>query len=251
VRCSTFGEPEGLQDRHHTAIEISVADTGCGMQSDKLEYIFREFEQVESSEQKPSGEAGVGMNSISVMSEHRLTPTALFSLLGLGLAVVARIVEQLGGQLRVESKADEGSRFSFLIPLALSIEGNARYDHRSDHSPRGSIRIRTRSPSQRSEIDSLVEVVTSNHMSMSGNSSPRSPRKLIEDKAAPPPPRRSSGPGSLEALGSQIPVRPIKFDSHELDIITPLKSLVAPATSHFGVDNAANPIKLRVLVVEV
>ena len=84
MRCSTFGEPEGLRDQHHTAIEISVADTGCGMQSDKLEYIFREFEQVESSEQKPGGEAGVGMNSISVVSEHRLTPTAPVLLTRLG-----------------------------------------------------------------------------------------------------------------------------------------------------------------------
>ena len=39
--------------------------------------------------------------------------------LGLGLAVVARNVEQLKGQLRVESNVGEGSRFSCLIPLAL------------------------------------------------------------------------------------------------------------------------------------
>lgn len=36
---------------------------------------------------------------------------------GLGLAVVARIIEQLGGQLRVDSKSNEGSTFSFLIPF--------------------------------------------------------------------------------------------------------------------------------------
>ena len=63
VRCSTFCEPEGLRDRQHTAVEIVVADTGCGIQSDKLEHIFREFEQVESSEQTATGEAGVGKNS--------------------------------------------------------------------------------------------------------------------------------------------------------------------------------------------
>lgn len=60
VRCSTFGEPEGLRDRHHTAVEIIVADTGCGMESSKLEHIFRELEQVEPPGQKSSGEAGVG-----------------------------------------------------------------------------------------------------------------------------------------------------------------------------------------------
>lgn len=60
VRCSTSSGPEGLRDQQHTAVEIVVADTGCGIQSDKLEHIFREFEQVESSEQKPAGESGVG-----------------------------------------------------------------------------------------------------------------------------------------------------------------------------------------------
>jgi hypothetical protein len=39
--------------------------------------------------------------------------------LGLGLAVVARSVKQLGGQLRVDSKVDQGSRFSFLIPFTV------------------------------------------------------------------------------------------------------------------------------------
>ena len=60
MRCSTFGEPEGLRDRQHTAVEIVVTDTGRGIQPDKLEHIFREFEQVESSDQRLAGEAGVG-----------------------------------------------------------------------------------------------------------------------------------------------------------------------------------------------
>jgi hypothetical protein len=46
--------------------------------------------------------------------------------IGLGLAVVARIVTQLEGQLRVDSEVDRGSKFSVLIPLALPIhEGTA------------------------------------------------------------------------------------------------------------------------------
>ena len=46
-------------------------------------------------------------------------------MLGLGLAVVARIVEQLGGRLRVHSDVGKGSRFSFLIPLTVSGEGGS------------------------------------------------------------------------------------------------------------------------------
>ena len=37
---------------------------------------------------------------------------------GLGLAIVAHIVDKLGGQVGVESSMDEGSTFSFSLPLA-------------------------------------------------------------------------------------------------------------------------------------
>jgi hypothetical protein len=97
VSCRMFNEPEGLRNSKQVAIEISVGDTGCGIPANKLESIFREFEQVESAQTKTSTAAG----------------------LGLGLAVVARSVEQLGGQLRVDSKVDQGSKFSFLIPFTL------------------------------------------------------------------------------------------------------------------------------------
>ncbi|KAG5639428.1 hypothetical protein H0H81_002299 [Sphagnurus paluster] len=91
---------QGLRSAEQTAVEIVIADTGCGMSPEKLEQIFREFEQVESYQPRDREGSGVG----------------------LGLAIVARIVEQLGGQLRVDSTLNEGSRFSFLIPLALSME---------------------------------------------------------------------------------------------------------------------------------
>lgn len=47
VQCQSFDEPAGLRSAGHTAVEIIVSDTGCGISSDKLESIFREFEQVE------------------------------------------------------------------------------------------------------------------------------------------------------------------------------------------------------------
>jgi hypothetical protein len=97
VSCRVFNEPKGLRNSKQIAIEIIVDDTGCGIPASKLESIFREFEQVESAQPKKSTAPG----------------------LGLGLAIVARSVEQLGGQLRVDSKVDQGSRFSFLIPFTV------------------------------------------------------------------------------------------------------------------------------------
>jgi len=229
VCCSTFSEPEGLRDGQHTTVEIVVADTGCGMQSDKLEHIFRELEQVESSDQKATGEAGVG----------------------LGLAVVARILKQSGGQLRVDSKVNGGSRFSFLFPLTLPLEGDAKSDlmsfGRSDNSPSGS--------SQSSKIDNLVDALTSNHITdVSGNSSLEDGnRNFIEDVVRPfnlPRPRGSS-PVILEDHWAAH-VKANKDDLH-MTITRRLKSpesMIQPPVSHTNVSNDVDAIRLRILIVE-
>ena len=60
VHSHIFGEPDGLRAPTQTAVEIIVADTGCGIASDKLESIFREFEQVESTEPRTSAPTGLG-----------------------------------------------------------------------------------------------------------------------------------------------------------------------------------------------
>ena len=49
VECRRFEEPIGLRNSAQIVIQITVADTGCGIENDKLESIFREFEQVEQS----------------------------------------------------------------------------------------------------------------------------------------------------------------------------------------------------------
>jgi signal transduction histidine kinase len=42
---------------------------------------------------------------------------------GLGLSIVRRIVEKMGGQVGVESRVGEGSTFSFTLPLAPAVNG--------------------------------------------------------------------------------------------------------------------------------
>ena len=53
VQCRAFEEPLGVQASDNIAVELVVADTGCGITSDKLESIFREFEQVENAQTPP------------------------------------------------------------------------------------------------------------------------------------------------------------------------------------------------------
>ena len=91
-------------------IEVLVRDTGCGISPRKLDELFRELEQVQyepnrgiilNNDQKEGGGAE-GEKS-----------------LGLGLAVVARIIRNVNGQLRVQSEEGKGSRFVLMFPFDL------------------------------------------------------------------------------------------------------------------------------------
>ncbi len=77
-------------------LKISVTDTGVGIPPDKLDIIFREFEQADTS----------------VSREHGGT--------GLGLAISAELVALFGGKLEVESVVGKGSCFSFEAKFELA-----------------------------------------------------------------------------------------------------------------------------------
>ncbi|KAK0201599.1 hypothetical protein DFS33DRAFT_1385902 [Desarmillaria ectypa] len=241
VCCVPTQEPVGLRNPQQTVVEIVVADTGCGIQQEMLENIFREFEQVETSQPKTGTDAGVG----------------------LGLAMVAHIVEQLGGQLRVDSRVEQGSRFSFLIPLSFYTGKANPLSSSSRASSSDSLRIRSRPPSINSgnEIDSLVEAISSNHMGPKSSSQKSSPSLEDERKidGFPNIPSRKQSEGTFEVVGSQVPVRPIKMDEN---INTPSANLrpgtVARSThgsrplasAELGSSQKRAPSQMRVLIVE-
>lgn len=227
VECKAFEEPEGLRREGSIAVEIVVADTGCGIPPAKLESIFREFEQVELA-----------------------SPRAATPGLGLGLAVVARIVEQLGGQLRVESKVGEGSRFSFLIPFTTTGGTDSGSCTTSSRIGLGS-----RKNSSGSDIDNLVEALALDHMSSPNRSLSSIPSQASNlDKA-----------GSFEIPDSNTPLHAIKVDPVVASLGHPYRETSAAVTAErhperdvapippktIGNANGNEAVRLRVLIVEV
>ncbi|NJL95228.1 MAG: cell wall metabolism sensor histidine kinase WalK [Anaerolineae bacterium] len=82
----------GASQRQGRAI-ITISDTGYGIPADALPHLFEKFFRVKRPEHM--AEKGTG----------------------LGLAIVKGIVEQHGGEIRVESTLGAGTSFSVLLPL--------------------------------------------------------------------------------------------------------------------------------------
>ncbi|KXJ85119.1 putative cyanobacterial phytochrome B [Microdochium bolleyi] len=86
-------------------IEIAIEDTGCGMSSEKLDILFQDLEQVSTDAD------ALSLDDVQRPPESRV--------LGLGLAVVARIVRNMDGQLRLKSVEGKGSKFVIQLPFDL------------------------------------------------------------------------------------------------------------------------------------
>ena len=71
-------------------VQFTVRDTGRGIEAERLSNIFDRF--------NPFSESGTGM----------------------GLALVRRLVESLGGQIAVESRIGHGTTFRFTLPVAVA-----------------------------------------------------------------------------------------------------------------------------------
>ena len=78
-------------------IEISVADTGCGIPAESIPTIFDRFVQVDSSASRAHNGSG------------------------LGLALVRELTEMHGGTVQLESEVGAGSTFTVRIPDDLPL----------------------------------------------------------------------------------------------------------------------------------
>jgi PAS domain S-box-containing protein len=95
------GKVQVVLQRVNSHIEISVADTGMGIEPEFLEHVFERFRQADASSTRQYGG------------------------LGLGLAIVKHLVELHGGTVHANSAGSgKGSTFSVHLPLAVMHQGH-------------------------------------------------------------------------------------------------------------------------------
>lgn len=88
---------KGLRDGRYL-IRVSVRDTGIGVPEDKQNRLFQSFSQVDASTNRRYGGSG------------------------LGLAISKRLVEMMGGEIRVESRVGEGTLFEFTFAAGVATD---------------------------------------------------------------------------------------------------------------------------------
>ena len=105
---------------NHAEVDIVVHDTGVGMSPKKLDQLFNELEQVQSESDEGLQEMlASGSKSISEGDHDKRT-------LGLGLALVARIVRNMNGQLRLKSEEGKGARFVIQLGFDLPADDKSK-----------------------------------------------------------------------------------------------------------------------------
>lgn len=88
IDCTLQSETES-----ETIVAFKIKDTGIGIPADKVDYIFEQFTQSDSSVSREYGGTG------------------------LGLAISKKLVHQFGGEIKVTSEVGKGSTFSFTVAL--------------------------------------------------------------------------------------------------------------------------------------
>jgi signal transduction histidine kinase/CheY-like chemotaxis protein len=100
----TGGKISLLLERVNSHVELSVADSGIGIDADFLPHVFDRFSQADASTRRQHGG------------------------LGIGLALVKNLIELSGGSVRAKSPGPEqGSTFIVSLPVrAMRVEGDAK-----------------------------------------------------------------------------------------------------------------------------
>ncbi|KUP92761.1 ATP-binding protein [Tritonibacter horizontis] len=77
-------------------VQIEVRDSGCGIEPDRMEHLFKPFTQADATTARTKGGTGLGM------------------------AIVHQMVELMGGRMRVESSPGVGTSFHLFLPMPVT-----------------------------------------------------------------------------------------------------------------------------------
>ncbi|MFB1050459.1 ATP-binding protein [Paraliobacillus sp. JSM ZJ581] len=90
----TNGKVQLLVESEHEKIRFSIIDTGSGISEEDLPFVFERFYKADKSRMKTEKRKGTG----------------------LGLSIAKNIIEAHHGTISVQSKIEEGTTFTFVIP---------------------------------------------------------------------------------------------------------------------------------------
>lgn len=101
-------EFEKIDENGNLNCRFKISDTGDGMTPEALSRLFERFEQADGSITRKHGGSG------------------------LGLSISRALANLMGGDIKVTSKLEEGSEFTFEIPLKRSINNEVKTPYKND-----------------------------------------------------------------------------------------------------------------------
>ncbi len=101
IKFSERGRVHVAVEQDTDAVRFIVADTGIGIDPSEVPYLFQPFRQAHGARSRRAGGAG------------------------LGLYIVSRLVELLGGRITVDSRAGVGTTFTVTVPWGEAVTSRA------------------------------------------------------------------------------------------------------------------------------
>ena len=147
VRQLPFGDDKSI-------IEFEVIDTGIGMTDEQIKKLFQPFAQADESISRTYGGSG------------------------LGLLISKQLVEMMGGEIKVESRYGEGSKFTFTI-VTLHSDEKRKYRLPSKDLMNKQILI---VDTNQKTMDALADMLRYFHYTASFAMSPEEVQELIIDQ---------------------------------------------------------------------